>query len=830
MKNIVFAIVFICIGQSYCLAQGHVFNQAYTGKNLEQLAFPIGGIGAGMFCLEGEGAISHFSVRNTPDIFNEPAVFAAVGIKGHPTQARVLEGPVPDHKKFGPPHTGLGSPNTTWGLPRFASPSFLPRFPFATIKLSDPAVPLQVTLTGWSPFIPTDANSSSLPVGALEYHFVNTGKAAQEYVFSFNAPDFFGKKISPMSKGFVLQNDDKADGPEENGAIAFFTDDSATTVNPAGFRGGFWDAQTMAWNHVQNADVIPGEPVEHSPGASLYVPFKLKPGESKTIRLMICWYFPDTKLNMNWSGEAKDPADFSVVGYMANQPVSYYKPWYSSQFNSIGAVCRFWKTNYKDLKDKTTLFTKAFYNTTLPAVAIEAVAANLCILKSPTVLRQDDGRFWGWEGSDDEQGSCPGSCTHVYNYAQSICHLFPALERSLRETEFNVDQSLTGKQAFRANLPIRPTGHTFYAAADGQLGGIMKVYRDWHISGDSAWIKALYPKIKQSLDYCIRTWDPKHQGTIAEPHHNTYDIEFWGAEPMCTGFYAGALEAFVQLSKELNKTDSLADYQQLYHKAQTAVETSLWNGSYFRQQTQWQVLEAGDPLEAAKNSYAGAYSPEGIALLKKEGPRYQYGGGCLSDGMIGAWMANVCGLQSPVVEQKVKSHLEAVYRYNFKTDLSTHSNPQRPAYALGKEGGLLLCTWPQGGKPTLPFVYSNEVWTGIEYEVASHLIMEGKITEGLNIVKTTRTRYDGSIRNPFDEYECGHWYARAMASYALLQALTGVRYDAVTKTLYVRTQVGNFTSFLSTDTGFGNVIYQNGRATLKVAYGKIDVQHVRVAL
>lgn len=216
---------------------------------------------------------------------------------------------------------------------------------------------------------------------------------------------------------------------------------------------------------------------------------------------------------------------------------------------------------------------------------------------------------------------------------------------------------------------------------------------------------------------------------------------------------------------------------------------------------------------------------EATALLHKEGPKYQYGKGCLSDGVIGCWMARVCGLPEPMDAGKVKSHLLSVYKYNEKKDLSDYSNPQRPSFALGHEGGLLLCTWPKGEQLSLPFVYSNEVWTGIEYEVASHLIFEGKVKEGLDIVRTVRSPCDGSVRNPFDEYKCGHWYARALSSYALLEALTGVRYDAVTKTLYVDSKVGDFTSFLSTDTGFGNVIYKNGKAILNTVYGTIPVAH-----
>ena len=189
----------------------------------------------------------------------------------------------------------------------------------------------------------------------------------------------------------------------------------------------------------------------------------------------------------------------------------------------------------------------------------------------------------------------------------------------------------------------------------------------------------------------------------------------------------------------------------------------------------------------------------------------------------------MCAIPDFVDNTKVASHLLAVHKYNLKNDLSEHANPQRPSYALGREGGLLLCTWPKGGKLSLPFVYSDEVWTGIEYQVASHLMLMGKVTEGLEIVRLCRDRYDGRVRNPFNEYECGHWYARAMSSYGMLEGLTGVRYDAVDKTLYIDSKIGDFTSFLSTDTGFGNVTLKAGKASLHVAYGKIEINKIKLS-
>jgi hypothetical protein len=437
------------------------------------------------------------------------------------------------------------------------------------------------------------------------------------------------------------------------------------------------------------------------------------------------------------------------------------------------------------------------------------------------VLRQTDGRLWCWEGCADNNGCCAGSCTHVWNYAQALPHLFPALERTLRETEFGPSQDERGHQQFRSALPIRPLVHDFHAASDGQLGGMMKVYREWRISGDTEWLRRLWPKVRTSLNYCIELWDPGHKGWLEEPHHNTYDIEFWGPDGMCTSFYLGALKAATLMGRAL--ADDVSSYDDLLGKGLARMEKELFDGEYFIQKVEWQNLRAKNPL-----AERGNYPPEETARLEKEGPKYQCGRGCLSDGVLGSWMALVCGVGQVIDPKKIASHLKAVHKYNLKYDLTEHPNPQRPSYACGAEGGLLLCTWPKGGELSLPFVYSNEVWTGIEYQVASHLISMGMVTEGVEVVRTARDRYDGRARNPFNEYECGHWYARAMSSYALLQSLSGARYDAVDKILYLQPRVsGDFRCFLSTATGYGTVGVKSGKPFFENKSGQVEIREIK---
>ncbi len=834
-------------GETREVPQERPFNGPYSGPYLNRVAFPIGGIGAGMICLEGTGAFSHVSLRNEPDIFNEPFTFAAISVQGLSKGAKVLEGPVPNWKIFGSRGAGNGGRDSTSGFPRFSRAEFLARFPFATVRLEDEDIPLQVELTGWSPFIPGQADDSGLPAGAVEYRFKNLSRSPVEATFSYNTRNFMstgdfratdpgGDSIKEFTNGFLLWQDPTEERPQDLGGFAVFVDDPEVVVDHCWFRGGWFDPATIAWKHVHENTPRKTPAVDGpSPGASLFVPFRLAPGQQKTVRLLMAWHVPRTNLRRGLDLEgAAEPVGCKDDACCPER--EFHVPWYAGRFRDVSAVGEHWRTNYDSLREKSALFRDAFYDTTLPAEVVEAVAANLTILKSPTVRRQCDGRLWCWEGCTDTEGCCAGTCTHVWNYAQAIPHLFPELERTLRQTEFFEGQDDRGHQVFRSALPVRQIQHTFYAAADGQLGGIMKAHREWRISGDTVALARMWPRVKQSLDYCIRTWDPRGRGVLEEPHHNTYDIEFWGPDGMCSSFYLGALTAAIAMGNAAG--EDVDRYATLLRKGQAYMEKQLFNGEYFYQRIRWKGLNAPNPVEAADkgledHSYIqshGRYSPEAIELLEKEGPKYQYGNGCLSDGVLGFWIARMCGLGEIVDKEKVRKSLKSIHKYNLKHDLSDHANPQRPAYALGNEGGLLLCTWPKGDELSLPFVYSNEVWTGIEYQVASHLMLEGLVEEGLEIVRTCRDRYNGRIRNPFNEYECGHWYARALASYGLIQGLTGVRYDAVEKTLYIDSRIGdNFKSFLATETGFGSAGLRNGKPFVDMKMGDLRVERVLVA-
>ena len=823
--------------------------RTFTRDTATQVAMPVGGIGAGCICFNGYGGLQDFSIWNHPTTTALPAGFggskagfAILHIKKPVTTTKLIEGPFPVLKIFDQGLQGEGYRRGGFeGFPRFQKCEFTGEFPLGEAKISDASVPLQVRVTAWNPFIPLDDKNSGIPCAILEYTFHNTSPQHVAFEFSYHLSHLASgcrndeknsRNTALPGRGVFLHNTEEPNS-EAYGSACLIAIGDRPKVKGMWLRSPGWEFDSLSalWREVstgsftENAGSNQTETAGRN-GGSILLEGDLAPGASRSFPLVIAWHFPNCYLKVGGVDSSAQSEAQSQAGchtLPVGQP-PLWRPFYASFWSDAREVATYVEEHYTELRARTMAFKEALFASTLPPYILDAVSANLAILKSPTVLRLENGDIWGWEGCFPDAGCCHGSCTHVWNYAQALPHLFPKLERTLRETELVRSMNEDGHVTFRSALPEGPVPHTFHAAADGQLGGILKVFRDWQISGDSDWLNKMYPLAKRSLDYCIRTWDPDHRGGVFEPHHNTYDIEFWGPDGMCTSIYLGALSAFAEMARATEHPEDSAFYGDLAQRCARFMDEQLFNGEYYEQKVEYAELR--DQSFASKIAKVNENSGEMEKLLKREGPKYQYASGCLSDGVIGDWMARMYGVETPLSREKVRSTLDAIFRHNFKADLSGHANAQRPGYAMGHEPGLLLCTWPRGKKPTLPFVYSDEVWTGIEYQVASHLIAEGFVQEGLTIVKALRSRYDGRVRNPWNEYECGNYYARAMASYALVGALAGLRYSAVRKTLWFgpKLSIRPFKAFFSATSGFGTILLGSGSIRIDVVEGELHVE------
>lgn len=819
--------------------------RTFSGDKVAQIAMPMGGIGTGCICFNGYGGLQDFSIRNRPATTALPegysathAAFAILHIKGATPATKLVEGPFPVLKIYDQGLQGEGYRRGGFeGFPRFGKSVFRGEYPFGEALVSDSVIPLEVKVTAWNPFIPVDDKNSGIPCVILEYTLHNASSQNVDYELSYHlshlAPGCSDDQSASRNtvipdRGVYLYNTEKANA-ESFGSGCLLSLRGSCRVKGMWLRSPGWEFDSLSalWREVSTGNFTANDGSNETDskgrnGCSILLSGALAPGESRTHPILIAWYFPNCYLE---AGSLLPPvAGTEGCRSLPEGEGPLWRPHYAAHWKDARDVAFYVDENYESLRSRTLSFKEALFSSTLPPYVLDAVSANLAILKSPTVLRVENGDIWGWEGCFPDAGCCHGSCTHVWNYAQAFPNLYPQLERTLRELELGRSMDENGHVTFRAALPEGPVKHDFHAAADGQLGGIMKVFRDWQISGDAAWLKKMFPLAKRSLDYCIREWDPDHKGGLFEPHHNTYDIEFWGPDGMCTSIYLGALSAMAQMSKAVGRPEDAEFYGQMATRCERFMEEHLYNGEYFYQKIQFQGLR--NTSFATMIAHVDEHSSEMQQLLKREGPKYQYGNGCLSDGVIGAWMARMYGIDTPLASDKIRSALKSIFTYNFKADLSQHANAQRPGYAMGHEPGLLLCTWPRGDKPTLPFVYSDEVWTGIEYQVAAHLISEGFVVEGLTIVKAMRTRYDGRIRNPWNEYECGNYYARAMASYALLAALSGFRYSAVQRTLWFAPQLSirPFKTFFSTATGFGTISLEDKSLRIQMLEGEVAVE------
>ena len=288
------------------------------------------------------------------------------------------------------------------------------------------------------------------------------------------------------------------------------------------------------------------------------------------------------------------------------------------------------------------------------------------------------------------------NCTHVYNYEQALAHLYPDVERSMREIDFLNNLRPDGSMSFRTPVPLVKGGNNNFPAADGQMGCVMKVYREWRLGGSDEWLRKLWPDVKRALEYAWVQWDADRDGVMEGEQHNTYDIMFYGPNTMMGTLYLGALLAASRMAGHLADRDAEARYRGLFEQGGAKLDRALWNGEYYVQH---------------------------VDESRPEAKKYQYGEGCLSDQLLGQWFAEVVELGKLLPHEHVQSALDAIFKHNFRTGFETLPNAQR-IYALNDEAGLLLCSWPRGKRPELPFVYSDEVWTGIEYQVAAHLIYE----------------------------------------------------------------------------------------------------------
>lgn len=827
----------------------------YTGSQTNEISFPLGGIGTGSIGLAGNGRLIDWEIFNKPNkgSINGFSHFAIKAEKeGRVIDARVLQGDL--HPPYsgsinGPMYNSFGfGPNreTLAGLPHFPEVTFTGEFPIAQLAFSDAQFPGAVGLTAFNPFIPLNEFDSGIPAAFFEVTVTNTtpdpltytlagtlsnplpannlhtlySEENRSYLHLRSSGPLPGSGSLPGSGPTAAQPaspDKSADGD-----LTLAVEAGECSAQAFWFRGAWFDSLEIYWREFnQPGGLKPRGYSSESAGeknsGSLAARFLLSPGETRSVRFVIAWNFPTASNYWN-ENTNKIAAEQGI-------PLTW-KNYYATRFENSFSSAQYALENWERLIHETRLFKNALFTSDLDDVVIDAVSANLAVLKTATVMRLEDGTFYGFEGCHPNSGCCEGSCTHVWNYTQAAPFLFPALERSMRAVDFQQNQRQDGGMRFR--LPLPPLSAeaywVFHPCADGQFGNVLKAYADWKISGDTNWLRQFWPMIKQAVEFAWSPsneyrWDPDKTGHLSGRMHHTLDMELFGPDAWLNGFYLAALKAAAEMAAALNEPATAQEYRTLFEKGKAWVDANLFNGEYYHQ-----IVDLENASIPAGFGVSDTYWNGEHGEIK-----YQIGEGCEIDQLLAQWHANTYGLGEIFDPQQARTALQSLFKYNFKKSMRGYYNPCR-IFALNDEAGLVMCEWPAHvRKPMIPIPYSQEVMTGFEYAAAILMIQTGLVEQGMEIVAAIRGRYDGEKRNPWNEIECGSNYARSMASYGLLLAFSGFSFDLPARAIGfnpLRPRGGKFQTFWSIGSGWGMYRQSPAQVTLEVLYGSLELQRM----
>ena len=830
-------------------------------ENAGEVSFPLGGIGAGSIGLTADGRLVDWELFSRPNrqSINWYTHFAIRtedenGIR----DCRVLQGDS-TRDYMGGMHIGAHSwgfghgpsRGTMAGFKHFRNTRMEAFYPSADIYYHDPDFPGRVRMNAFSPFIPSNDKDSSIPAAFFEFTLRNTNDIETKYtialsctnpvkdrpirrqrdgmsVAEWNATSLKsgrrnrGGKLGSLSRIMMDTVAYDKDDPGY-GELVIATDSTDAGWQESWYRSGWFDNVSAFWREFSEGKLLPRHYEEANDGSldlcpevgTLTASVTLKPGEQKSVRFLIGWYMPNTE--KYWE-RVKDP-----------KPV--WKQYYASLFDSADDVAKYCFDNWNRLQEETERFKKALSSSTLPEPVLDAIQGNIAILKSSTCLRLTDGSFYGWEGVSKEFGSCEGSCAHVWNYAYALPFLFPKLERSMRELDYTYNYNESGKMSFRLLLPLGSEPWAFRACVDGQMGGILKMYREWKLSGDDAFLKKYWPRIKKSLEYAWSSenpdeWDIGKTGILTGRQHHTLDVELFGPSSWLEGFYLAALKAAAEMADYLGEPETAAEYRGLFEKGKAWTDENLFTGTHYAQKIDLTDKSRIEYFVSKDHPGRLQSAPDELDYWYDEAGeiKYQIGGGSIIDQVLAAWHADLLGLGEIFDPGKRKTALETIYRENFRS-MRDSDNPCR-IFCIDDESGVVICQWPEGTyKPRIPMPYGEEVMCGFEYAVADNMLQCGMEKEAVEIVKAIRDRYDGVKRNPWAEIECGASYSRSMASYALLLTWSGFSFD-MTKGRIGFKPLHNGSYFWSVDGAWGTVICEDEYMMLKVEYGTLTLKEL----
>ncbi len=651
--------------------------------------------------------------------------------------------------------------------------TFTGRWPIGIVDYATSNTPLKVQLKSYSPFIPLNLKDSSLPVTVMEYTVENTSANEEEVILTGHLNNPAGSRSKFEKARFTEAITTDTFTGLFHGLKIHDTEDKEAASKP--------DFGSMALVAL-DAPKAAVDPSTNTVSVKLSIPAKT----GRTVKFAITWHFPNIKHKHYPEGARRH---------------------YINDFRNALEVAEHYSENHTRLGDLTHKWVATWNDSTLPQWILDRTVLPTNSLQSETCLLLDDGQFWAWEGI----GCCPGTCGHVWQYAQGHARLFPEIERRLRETmDYGPAQKPDGSIAFRGTFNNKP-------AIDAQAAYVLRTLRDHQLSDDPEYLKRVWEPTKKAIQYLI-DFDKADErggldGLLDGKQHNTLDAEWFGKVHVLCSMYLAALRSAEEMGKVMGEQAVVTDTRRIYEMGRKKIE-KLFNGEFYEQ------IEDPEHLDKI-----------GVGM------------GCYIDQVMGQFWANQVGLGRLYNPDHQKSALRALWKYNFLPDYGPFRKEFKDGrqYATAGDAGLLMCTWPLGGlrddfKKHWQYSYFNEFMTGFEYQVAAHMIAERDedlIQNGLAITRAIHDRYSAERgRNPYNEIECSDHYARAGSAYAVFLALCGFEFDHGSGRLAFDPviQKEKFKAPFTTSQAWGTYEQKSGTATVKITHGNLHLNELDLGL
>lgn len=846
LKKRIFFLLTLFVGlvfwesSAYAAAQNdqQPVTETYTKHDRARSGIALGGIGTGSVELRKDGQFYNWSIFNNYPLGSGPVftipqrprngwesslMFFIVRYQVEGEQARLKLLQINDGLDEG----GLESIDYYYPwMEAIEKIEYSGRFPFVNMKFTDSEMPLDIEMKAFNPFIPHDVKNSSLPGIYFDFEVTSTSDKNVDVMILASQRNLVG--YDDIHKYFVTDLVEEEDYTYFKQTVGGMDTDRSDFGEMGIASVGENTSYYLGWEHkhpyyekllvekqLANINDTEGRNMTYEKTgekigrlgnrtkdqrcfSSIARSEKLSPGNSFDHSFVMAWHFPNAYGSHN-APQTEEMKNYTFEGdYILNRKITKNQGhYYSNFFDSASEVVDYMVNNKEELTARTRQFVEDFYASDLDHFVLNQVNSNLNTFITSSTLTKEM-KFGIREGMTPDKSWGPNATIDVSLYGSAaIVALYPELQKNMmrQHRDLQTDEGEIN-HGLGYDLDYTQNGTWgVYHRMDMPGNYVQQVLRDYFWTNDKEYLEEMWPSIKKAISYVTDERDedgddmPDMTGIMS-----SYDnFPMYGLASYLQSQWLCSMKGAVEAAKTMEDKSAAREYRKIFKKGSKLMDKHLWNGEYYR----------------LSKDYSGLCEDiEGATEVDE---------GCLTDQIVGQWMANMSGLGYLFKEEHVKKSLEKVMEMSYIDDF-----------------GLRNCTWPE--HPDLYPIHetdlwvdqANTPWTGVELAFASFLIYEDMVDEGLKVIKSVDDRYREAGLY-WDHQEFGGHYYRPMSSWAIMNAFLGLSAKEGVYSFAPKVDQEEFKVFFSNSNGTAHYEKTPDEVKINVLTGDFTCNAVRVS-